>query len=101
MLEHVFNTGFGIDELFFKDVVNELTPFPGRMAFITTICIMLLNVGHLGVLSKSIGVKRVSQGLFHIITIAVSYTHLDVYKRQVGAVINIRNRIQRIACRYQ
>lgn len=73
MLEHVFNTGFGIDELFFKDVVNELTPFPGRMAFITTICIVLLNVGHLGVLSKSIGVKRVSQGLFHIITIVAAF----------------------------
>lgn len=73
MLEHVFNTGFGIDELLFKDEVNELTPFPGRMAIITAISIILLNVGHLGVLSDSRNVKRVSQGLFHAITIVAAF----------------------------
>ncbi len=73
MLEYVFNTALGIDELLFKDVVNEQTPYPGRMAFITTICIALLNVGHLGVLSNSSTVKRISQGVFHLITIIAAF----------------------------
>lgn len=43
ILEYVFNADFGIDELLGKGYATALSPLPGRMSPVTTVCFLLIS----------------------------------------------------------
>ncbi len=69
MMQYALDINIGIDELLFADETSANTPYPGRMAIITSLSFIALSVGLQGVPSKHLLFRRIAQGLFHGITI--------------------------------
>jgi signal transduction histidine kinase len=60
--EYIFNRNFGIDEFLFKDLpLNLNTRYPGRIAFISSICFLLLGFALIFIDTKIKSLKYLSQ----------------------------------------
>ena len=70
-LQDLFHFNLGIDELFIidKTPVSVAFPFPGRMAFNSSLCFILLGLGFLTSGSKNRVVAIASQCLFQMVTL--------------------------------
>lgn len=68
-VQYITDSNLGIDELVFDDEKTQNTPYPGRMAIITAISFICINIGMLCAPSKKLWVRRFAQALFHGITL--------------------------------
>jgi len=66
-----FHINTGIDQLFITDQTarSHKFPFPGRMAFNSSVNFILLGLGFLGLTTKNRSVHIISQYFFHLVSI--------------------------------
>jgi PAS domain S-box-containing protein len=71
LLQFLFHFNTGLDELFIADkqVVSRSHLFPGRMAFNSAICVLLLGLGFLLLTTKNPLFNLLAQYFFHTVTI--------------------------------
>lgn len=71
LLEYQFHFDLGIDQFIVKDykLVTNRFPFPGRMAYNTTISFVLLGLGLLGLSAKLGRCQVVFQYFLHLVTV--------------------------------
>jgi two-component system, sporulation sensor kinase E len=71
LLEYQFGFNAGIDQLFITDRQSFFihSPFPGRMAYNSSVCFTLMGIGLLGLSTKRVKLHLLSQYLFHAVTV--------------------------------
>lgn len=67
-LQYIFNTNFGIDELFFKDPQAGYS-YPGRMAHVTTLYVILHGLANLLLFSRKRTIQFLAVSIFNTLTI--------------------------------
>ena len=69
--QFIFHFNSGLDELFVKDAEPVLPGhlFPGRMAFNSSVCILLLGLGFLALMAQKKVLNLLAQYFFHLVTI--------------------------------
>ena len=76
--EYSFNWNLGIDQLLFKDVISESTPYPGRMGINTAIDFMLMGISLYLISrknSKSIWLSHIFSSLAAILSLVILLGH--------------------------
>lgn len=79
LFQYIFNTSFGIDELFIKDFTTPAVLFPGRIAFATSIKFLLVGVALFCFNSKKENIISIGQITSLLVTLLASVALLGYF----------------------
>ncbi|MCI2227631.1 ATP-binding protein [Polaribacter sp. MSW13] len=82
ILEHGFQIDLAIDNLFVKDQISKNSP--GRMSVATSLCFTLLGIGFLGLKTRKIQFKKISQSIV-LITMFIAFISAITYVLKIPA----------------
>ncbi len=71
LAQYIFNTDLSIDLLFYKDttVVDQMTPYPGRMVGASALSFCILGAAYLGLISRSVRIRHWAQYGLHLVSV--------------------------------